>query len=73
MLRGNCLLKQVVEGKTGGRIEVMGRRGRRRKELLYDLKENTGYWKLEVEALDHTVWTTGCGSGCGPVIRQTAG
>jgi hypothetical protein len=33
-LRRNCLLKHVVEGKTEGRIEVTGRRGRRRKQLL---------------------------------------
>jgi hypothetical protein len=25
ILRRNCLLRRVVEGKTGGRIEVMGR------------------------------------------------
>ena len=49
----NCLPKQIVEGKIEGRIEVRGRRGRRCKKLLYDLKENTGYWKLNEEALDH--------------------
>ena len=27
----NCLLKQIVEGKVEGRIEVTGRRGRRHK------------------------------------------
>jgi hypothetical protein len=37
-LRRNCLLKHVIEGKTEGRIEVMGRRGRRRKWLLDDFK-----------------------------------
>jgi hypothetical protein len=36
----NCLLKHVTEGKIQGRIEVKGRRGkRRRKQLLDDLKE----------------------------------
>jgi hypothetical protein len=30
MLRRNCLLKRVIEGKKEGRIEVTGRRGRRR-------------------------------------------
>jgi hypothetical protein len=34
-LRRNC----IVEGKLEGRIEVMGRRGGRRKQLLDDLKE----------------------------------
>ena len=29
----NCLLKHVIEGKKGGRIDVTGRRGRRRKQL----------------------------------------
>jgi hypothetical protein len=35
VLRRNCLLKHVIEG----RIEMTGRRGRRRKQLLDDLKE----------------------------------
>jgi len=35
----NCLLKQVVKGKMEGRIDVTGRRGRRRKQLLDDVKE----------------------------------
>jgi hypothetical protein len=30
ILRRNCLLKYVIEGKTEGRIEVTGGRGRRR-------------------------------------------
>jgi hypothetical protein len=38
-LRRNCLLKHVIEGKLEGRIEMTGRRGRRRKQLLNDLKE----------------------------------
>jgi len=37
--KANCLLKHVVEGKIEGRIEVTGRRGRRRKQLLDDLKD----------------------------------
>jgi hypothetical protein len=48
-LRGNCIL-QVTEGNTKGRIEVVGRRGRRRKQLLDDL-EKTRYHKLKEEAL----------------------
>jgi hypothetical protein len=39
ILRRNCLLKHVFEGKIEGRIEVTGRRGRRLKQLLNDLKE----------------------------------
>jgi len=38
ILHRNCLLKQVTQGKGGGRIEVTGRRGRRRKQPLDDLK-----------------------------------
>jgi len=38
ILRKNCLLQRVVEGKIKGRIEVTGRQGRRRKKLLGDLK-----------------------------------
>jgi hypothetical protein len=37
ILRRNCLLQQVIEGKIKGGIEGAGRRGRRRRELLDDL------------------------------------
>ena len=37
ILRRNCLLKQVIEGKLKGEMEVTRRRGRRRKKLLDDL------------------------------------
>jgi len=39
ILGRNCLGKHVVEGKIEGRIEVTGRRGRRRKQLLDNIKE----------------------------------
>jgi hypothetical protein len=52
ILRRNCLLKHVIEEKLEGRT---GRRGRRRKQLLDDLKEKRGYWKLKEEALDRTL------------------
>jgi hypothetical protein len=42
-LRRNCLLQQVIEGKIKGGIEVIGRRGRRRRKLVEDLKERRGY------------------------------
>jgi hypothetical protein len=71
ILRRNCLLKHVIEGKLDGRIEVMGRRGRRRKQLLDDLKEKKRNWKLKEEALDRTLWRTGFGRGYGPIVRQT--
>ena len=43
ILRRNCLLKQVIEGKIKEVIEVTGRRGRRRRKLLDDLKKRRGY------------------------------
>ena len=39
ILRKDCLLQRVIEGKIKGGIEVTGRRGRRRRKLLDDLKE----------------------------------
>jgi hypothetical protein len=48
----NCLLKHLIEGKIDGRIKVKRRRERRRKQLLGDLKEKRGCWKLKEEALD---------------------
>ena len=46
-LRGNCLLKHVIEGG----IEGTERGGRRRKRLLDDLKETRRYCKLKQEEL----------------------
>jgi len=46
ILRRNCLLKQVIEGNIKGGIEVIGRRGRRRRKLLDDLKDRRGYCHL---------------------------
>jgi hypothetical protein len=71
MLRRNCLLKHVIEEKLQGRIQMMGRRGRRRKQLLGDIKERRRYWKFKQEALDRTLWRTRIGRGYGPVVRQT--
>jgi hypothetical protein len=47
ILRRNCLLKHVIEGKLEGRIEMTGRRGRRRQQLMDDLKEKRRYCKLK--------------------------
>jgi hypothetical protein len=63
----NCILKHIIEGK----IEGMGRQGRRRNQLLDDLKEKRRYWKLKEEAVVCAVWRTLFGSGCGPVTGQT--
>ena len=63
ILRRNCLLQRVIEGKIKGGIEVTGRRGRKRRKLLDDLKETKGYSHLKEEALDRTVWTARFGKG----------
>jgi hypothetical protein len=42
ILRRNSLLRQAIEGKIKGGIEVTGRRRRRRRKLLDDLKERRG-------------------------------
>jgi hypothetical protein len=71
ILRINCLLQRVIEGKIKGEIEVTGRRGRRRRKLLGDLKERRGYSHMKEEALDRTMWRARFGRGFGPVVRQT--
>ena len=72
ILRINCPLKRVIEGKIQEGIEVTGRRGRRRRKLLDDLKERRGYSHSKEEALDHSIWRARFGRGFGPVVRQTA-
>jgi hypothetical protein len=44
----NFILKHIIEGKISG----TRRRGRRRKQLLNELKEARRYWKLKEEAKD---------------------
>jgi hypothetical protein len=43
ILRRNCFLQRVTEGKIQGGMEVTGRQGRRHRNLLDDLKERRGY------------------------------
>jgi hypothetical protein len=71
ILRRNCHLQRVIEGKIKGGIEVTGRRGRKRRKLLDDLKDRRGYSHLKEEALDRTMWRARFGRGLGPVVRQT--
>ena len=71
ILHRNCLLKQVIEGKIKGEMDVTRRRGRRRKKLLDDLKDRRGYSHLKEEALDRTMWRNRFGRSFGPVVRQT--
>ena len=68
ILRRNCLVKQIIEGKIKGQIEVTKRRGRRRKKLLDDLKDRRGYCQLKGEALDRTMRRNRFGRGFGPVV-----
>jgi hypothetical protein len=55
ILRRNCLLKQVIEGKIKGEMEVTRRRG---------------YSHLKEEALDRSMWRNRFGGGLEPVVRQ---
>ena len=71
MLRRNCLIRQVTEGKIKGEAEVTRRRGRRHKKLPDDLREGRGYSHLKEKALNCTMWGDRFGGGIGPVIRQT--
>ena len=70
ILRRNCLLKQVIEGKIKGEMELERRRIRRHKKLLDELKDRRGYSHLNEEALDRTMWRHRFGGGFGPVVRQ---
>jgi hypothetical protein len=60
-----------LEGTIKGRIEVIGRRGRRCRKLLDHLKEGGKYSHLKEKALDRTMWRDRFGRGFGPVVRQT--
>jgi hypothetical protein len=70
ILRRDCLLQGVIEGKMEGGIEVTGRRGRRRRKLLDDLKERRGYFHLKENALDCTMWRAPFGGGFEPVVNH---
>ena len=52
-------------------IEVTGRRGRKRRKLLDDLKEKRDF-HLKEEDLDHTMWRARFGRGFGLFVRPTA-
>jgi hypothetical protein len=72
ILRRNCLLQRVIEGNIKVAIEMTGKRGRRRRKLLDDLKERRGYSPLKEEALNRTMWRARFGRGFGHIVRQTA-
>ena len=50
---------------------MTGRRGRRRRKLLDDLKERRGYSHLKEEALDRIMWRARFGRCFGPAVRPT--
>jgi hypothetical protein len=68
IFRRNCLLRQVIEGKIKGGIDVTGRR---RRKLLDDLKESRGYSHLKEEALDRIMWRPRFGRIFELVVRET--
>jgi hypothetical protein len=73
ILLRNYLLRQVIEGKIEWGIEVTGRRGRRRRNLLDVLKESRWHSHMKEKALDCTtrIWSARFGRGFGPIVRQT--
>ena len=70
ILRRNCLLKQVIEGKIKGEMEVIKRLGRRHKKLMNDFKDRRGYSHLKGEALDRTMWRNRFERSFEPIVRQ---
>ena len=70
ILHRNCLLKQIIEEKIKGELEVTRRRGGRRKKLQDDIKDRRGYSHFKKEALDHTMWRNRFEGGFGPVVKQ---
>ena len=49
---------------------MTGRRGRRRKRLMDDVKETRGYSKVKEEAPDQNQWRTRFGRRYGLVVKQ---
>jgi hypothetical protein len=69
ILRRNCRLKHVIEGKIGG-IELTIRQGGKRKQLLNELKETRECCKLKEEALDRVLRKYRFGRSYGHVLTQ---
>jgi len=75
ILRINCLLNRIVEGKKEGNMEGTGRRGRKCRQLLNKLKKKRRPWKLKEKALcvislHRTPRGTRFGRSCGRVGRN---
>jgi hypothetical protein len=68
------ILRRSYPSKTSYRRKDKGRdgrRGRRCRKLLDDLKDRRGYYHLKEEALVRNTWRARFGRGSGPVVRQT--
>jgi hypothetical protein len=60
----------MIKGKLEGKIEMTERRGRRRMQLLVDLKEKK-ILEIERGSTRSHLLRTRFGRGYGPVVRQT--
>jgi len=58
-----------LKGKIEEKVEMMGRRGRRCKQLLDEIKRKHMCWKLE-KILYRTIWRTRFGRGYGPAVKE---
>jgi len=56
ILRSNWLLKCVIEVKIEGRTEVMGRRGKRRKQPLDGLKKTLEFGRPGSQSVENSLW-----------------
>ena len=52
ILRRNCFLHDVIKGQVT-EVKVVGRR---RTQILYDLRNRRRYWELKEEAEDKNRW-----------------
>jgi hypothetical protein len=68
ILHKNCLIEHSIEGKAEEILEVTGRRGRRSKQLLDDIKETKIFGNFKEKALYRTLGRTSFGRGYGHVL-----
>jgi hypothetical protein len=71
ILRRDCHLKLIIEGKIEGVIKVMERQRRRCRKQLDNFKETRGYWNMKERTLDSCQWRPCFGRGYVPEVRQT--
>jgi hypothetical protein len=68
IFRTDCILTHVI----GENILGKGRRGIDVSNY-WMTREKRRYWKLQEEELDHTLWRTRFGRGCGLTVAQNTG